>query len=74
MKLELALKAFIEDLEFAESELRLAVFDNNDLKFHPRLSSIRSTISYLKDITSGFIDELENQNAQNAPSAPKAQV
>ena len=73
-ELKLSLKVLIQDLDHATGELRSSVVNDNDLKFNARLSSINSTISYLRDLTSGLLEELENQNAQNAPLAPKALV
>ena len=59
-ELIVALDTLFKDLGSCEGELRRAAYNEPDHPFTRRLESINSTLSYLKDLTSGLIEQIEH--------------
>jgi hypothetical protein len=57
-ELIVALDTLLQDLDSAEGELRSAKYRKLDHPFTQRLESINSTLLYLKDLTSGLLEQL----------------
>ena len=59
-ELIVTLDTLFQDLDSAEGELRSAAYRKPDHPFTQRLESINSTLLYLKDLTSGLLEQLEH--------------
>lgn len=59
-ELTMTLDVLLEDLKVSEKDLRSAVFDKSDHPLTRRLESINSTLLYLKDLTSGLLEQIEH--------------
>ncbi len=59
-ELTMTLDVLLEDLKVSERDLRSAAFDKSDHPLTRRLESINSTLLYLKDLTSGLLEQLEH--------------
>jgi hypothetical protein len=59
-ELTMTLDVLLQDLKVSEGELRSAAFHKPNHPFSQRLESINSTLLYLKDLTSGLLEQLEH--------------
>jgi hypothetical protein len=59
-ELIVALDTLFKDLDCSEGELRRAAYDQPDHPFTRRLESINSTLLYLKELTSGLLEQIEH--------------
>ena len=59
-ELIVALDRLFQDLDCSEGELREAADHKPDHPYTRRLESINSTLLYLKDLTSGLLEQLEH--------------
>ena len=59
-ELMVALDRLFQDLDCSEGELREAAYHKPDHPYTRRLESINSTLLYLKDLTSGLLEQLEH--------------
>ena len=59
-ELIVALDTLFKDLGSCQGELRRAAYNEPDHPFTRRLESINSTLLYLKDLTSGLLEQLEH--------------
>ena len=59
-ELIVALDRLFQDLDCSEGELREAAYHKPDHPYTRRLESINSTLLYLKDLTSGLLEQLEH--------------
>ena len=59
-ELIVALDTLFKDLDSCEGELKEAAYHKPDHPYTRRLESINSTLLYLKDLTSGLLEQLEH--------------